>query len=299
MSYKFSFADNATYDAEDVNAITRRLVTSGVAEDFTFSFTDGKPYNMSSFNEAGKLLYTSGAVPESYASLKVSKVSDEEILINPGMAFFDDGAVIEIEAGGQTLSYVSGVKNYVYLKNELNDKNICYPYCGIDAPSGDCVLLAEIDENGVISDKRTYARGKLPGYQSVSGEIMVIDERITHTPTGTGFSSTTSGSYTFDIGNNSYEYILAITPDYGDYGYDVLGIYNISEGTYISFRVVNNSKRAHSTNEIYLCCDYERYVQATFSLNNGILTINMTAVNHITQFVPGQEYTIPVKLILF
>lgn len=294
MSYKFSFADNAIYDADDVNAITKRLVSSGVAD----SFENGKAYNVSSFNEAGKLLYTSGTVPESYASLKVSKVSDTEILINPGMAFFDDGAVIEIEAGGQTLSYVSGAKNYVYLKNELVDKNICYPYCGTEAPAGDCVLLAEIDENGTVSDKRTYARGKLLGYQSVVGNIMVIDEVITHTHTGANQNSLTSGSYTFDIGNNNYEYILVIPPEHGNYKYDVLGIYDISEGTYISFRVVNDSKRAYSTNEIYLCCDYERYVQATFSLNNGILTVNMTAVNHITQFVPGQEYTIPVKLIL-
>ncbi|MBO5734120.1 MAG: hypothetical protein J6R66_04450, partial [Clostridia bacterium] len=126
MSYKFSFADNATYSAVDVNAITKRLVTSGIED----NFTDGVAYNVSKFNEAGKLLYTSGAVPESCLSLKVEDAGNGKILVNPGKAFFDDGAVIEIEAGGETLSYVSGFKNYVYLKNDLADKNKCYPYCG-------------------------------------------------------------------------------------------------------------------------------------------------------------------------
>ena len=107
MSYKFSFADNATYNAADINSITKRLVTGGVGD----SFQDGVAYNVSKFNEAGKLLYTSGVVPESCQTLKVTKVSDTEILINPGNAFFNDGAVIEIEAGGETLSYISGKKN--------------------------------------------------------------------------------------------------------------------------------------------------------------------------------------------
>ena len=116
MSYKFSFADNMVYSASDINEITKRLVTSGIED----SFTDGVAYNVSRFNEAGKLLYTSGVVPENCFTLKVIKASDTEVLINPGLAFFNDGATIEIEAGGEILPFVSGSKNYVYLKNDLN-----------------------------------------------------------------------------------------------------------------------------------------------------------------------------------
>ena len=164
MSYKFSFADNAIYSATDVNNITKRLVTSGISD----SFVDGTAYNVSQFNEAGKLLYTSGTVPESCLSLKVVKYSDTEILINPGVAFFDDGSVIEIEDGGEIMAYVAGAVNYVYLKNDLLASNVAYPYCGTKEPEGDCVLLAEINIYGTITDKRTYAHGKLPGYQSVA-----------------------------------------------------------------------------------------------------------------------------------
>ncbi|MBQ3181751.1 MAG: hypothetical protein IJB50_03230, partial [Clostridia bacterium] len=140
MSYKFTFADNEVYTATDVNNITKRLVTAGVED----SFSDGVAYNVSKFNEAtGKLLYTSGTVPESCNSLKVEKSSDSEILINPGCAFFKDGAVIEIEAGGETLPYVSGSKNYVYLQNDLTNTNKCYPACSVDLPTGDYVMLAE------------------------------------------------------------------------------------------------------------------------------------------------------------
>ena len=40
MSYKYSFADNETYNAADVNKITSRLVSSGVSD----PFENGKPY---------------------------------------------------------------------------------------------------------------------------------------------------------------------------------------------------------------------------------------------------------------
>lgn len=283
MSYKFSFADNATYSAQDVNAITKRLVTSGIED----SFTDGVAYNVSNFNEAGKLLYTSGAVPESCLSLKVEDAGNGKILINPGKAFFDDGAVIEIEAGGETLSYVSGSKNYVYLKNDLIDTNRCYPYCGTVEPTGDYVMLAEVSESAAITDKRTYAKGKLPGYQSVAGNVMRIREGIGVTKTDSGYC----GSKTFDIGNNAFEYILTyVKYTYGDVSSTTLpclGIYEIKSSTYLSFYCNNFN---NSSGELYnsSVCVHSLYIRdypnsnystayITFSIDDGKLTVNLNA----------------------
>ena len=142
MSYKYSFADNEIYSADDVNKITKRLVSSGIED----SFADGVAYNVSKFNEAGKLLHTSGVVPESCLTLKVTHLGENTVLINPGIAFFDDGSVIEINDGGEELTYTEGVVNYVYLKNNLESANISYPCCTPDEPEGDYVLLATIDE---------------------------------------------------------------------------------------------------------------------------------------------------------
>lgn len=276
MSYKFSFADNEVYSATDVNNITKRLVTSGVED----SFSDGVAYNVSRFNEAGKLLYTAGVVSEDCNTLKVTKANDTEILINPGTAFFNDGAVIEIEAGGEILSFVSGSKNYVYLKNMLLDENRCYPCVSVNEPTGDYVLLAEIDENGEITDKRTYAKGKLPGYQSVAGNVMRIQDSIQVTQE--------SNSKTFDIGNNNFEYILAYV-ERDTNTLPCLGIYDIANQSYLGFGSYSeDTSFDYTTNKSYLYYKaisdgsslYVRYyngesTQIAFSIDNGKLTVTV------------------------
>lgn len=304
MAYKFSFADNEIYSASDVNEITKRLVTAGIED----SFTDGVAYNVSKFNEAGQLLYTSGVVPEGCHTLKVSKISDTEILINPGLAFFNDGAVIEIEPGGETLSFVSGVKNYVYLKNELIDKNICYPVCTTEAPTGDYVLLAEIDENAVIKDMRTYAKGKLPGYQSVAGNVLVIDETAETPPLEGELAKIISGNAVFDIGNNNYKYIIVVHPhqiteNYRTY-HQCIGIYNIETKTYFCFyRYYDESyftdkkirRFYHRTLN-----NHDYYDDMTFELENGKLTVNYDIIYADSgQFRTGTTTEIAIKLFLF
>lgn len=69
MGYKYSFSNDETYSAADINEITRRLVTSGVAD----PFTDGEPHNLSCFNILNSNMVTSGIVPESDTTLKVEK----------------------------------------------------------------------------------------------------------------------------------------------------------------------------------------------------------------------------------
>lgn len=283
MSYKFTFADNEVYTATDVNNITKRLVTEGVED----VFLDGDAYNVSQFNEAGKLLYTSGTVPESYTSLKVTKASDTEILINPGTAFFSDGAVIEIEAGGETLSFVSGSKNYVYLQNDLINTNKCYPACSVNLPTGDYVMLAEIDESGKITDKRTYARGKLPGYQSVAGSVLRLQESI---PMTTVNSTRSEGSKIFDIGNNNFEYILVYVK-HNSYSLPCLGIYDVQNQLHWGFACYNEETGYDSTtdttihhyyqatvseNSLYTQYRDSKSTQITFSLDNGELTVMVT-----------------------
>ncbi len=309
MAYKYSFADNEIYSANDINAITKRLVTSGVED----SFTDGVAYNVSKFNEAGKLLYTSGAVPESCLSLKVEDAGEGKILINPGKAFFDDGAVIEIESGGETLPYVSGSKNYVYLKNDLINTNRCYPCCTVSEPEGDYVLLAEINENGAITDKRTYARGKLPGYQSFAGNVMRIQKTIKLTRKGTVGEDyrSSSGSITIDIGNNNFEYILTYVkrsesiPAYGTL--PCLGIYDILSNSYLGFLCTKEytySSGKHmsyeagvSENSLYISggkwMGHKAYIN--FEIDDGNLTVTLNTYSEETA-APG---SLGIDLILF
>ena len=314
MSYKFSFADNEVYSATDVNNITQRLVTAGIAD----SFSDGVAYNVSRFNEAGKLLYTSGVVSEDCNTLKVTKVSDTEILINPGYAFFNDGAVIEIEEGGESLSFIQGSKNYVYLKNELADENRCYPCVSINEPTGDFVLLAEIDENGEITDKRVYAKGKLAGYQSVSGNIMRIQDYIEverYSPNTSGYGQY-NGSKSFDIGNNNFECILVYVKHKEEknsltYTYPCLGIYDIVDDSYMGFSCYRDNKSSSDgkthwyysvgsmDEESLHILEHDKYsheAEVRFILDNGKLTV--TVESHTSNAIEDVEgYSI--DLILF
>ena len=273
MSYKFTFADNAVYTSTDVNNITKRLVTSGVED----CFSDDVAYNVSKFNDIGKLIYTKGTVPESFSSLRVEKVSDTEILINPGTAFFSDGAVIEIEAGGETLTTTPGCKNFVYLKNDLAEKNICYPVCSESKPTGDYVLLAEIDENGEVVDKRTFAKGKVPGYQSVAGEPLFFKETVKAVLTD---SCNGNGHAEFDIGNNSYKYIICTNLLTDEGKAENLSIYRIEDGSAASFHVAGKYQEIQldKSGAIHLYTETKSpYIghKATLSFEDGILKVDV------------------------
>lgn len=289
MAYKFSFADNEIYSASDVNEITKRLVTSGVED----TFSDGVSYNVSKFNELGKLLYTDGVVPESNQTLKVTKVSDDEILINPGLAFFADGATITIEVGGESLKFTLGVRNYVYLKNELTDKNICYPVCSQSEPAGDFVLLAEIDEEGNIEDRRIYARGKLPGYQSNSNGALFFKETM-YVPLSTYSGGKAEAE--FAIGENTFKYII-ISNAFEDTPYlPNLSLYRISDGGIVSFGCYSDEKIVMQDDEIYTYNgSYSKRYTVKLSLNDGILKVE-AEVNSASNSMGDIGDNIPVEL---
>ncbi len=163
MGYKYSFVDNAEYGATDVNDAIKKLVSAGVED----PFTDGLPYNASKLNDVIYAVASDGVVPESNITLKCSISANEEntVLVNPGTAFFANGSTITIDSEGEKLTYTPGVVNYVYLLASPSE-NRNYPVCSTTAPSGDFVMLAEITTDGTLTDKRKYAKGKLPGYCS-------------------------------------------------------------------------------------------------------------------------------------
>ena len=290
MAYNFSFADNGLYGAEDLNKITSRLVTEGVQD----TFENGTPYNLSAFNESGALLYTEGVVPESVLTLKVVSGNGENtILINPGTAFFKDGSVIEIEEGGHELSFVSGVKNYVYLKNNLVSENASYPVCSESIPTGDFVLLAEIEENGEILDKRTYAKGKLPGYASSSGYRMQITDTInTNDMEKSGYQYKVTKTY--EIGDGAFNFVISMAyPNAASNSNGCLGVYDLSDKRCISFAGIG-SDCMRSLGALYLFRNNLGYCYAGVSISNGILTLNITYYNDITDI----NQSIPINLYL-
>lgn len=292
MSYKYSFADNEVYSATDVNKITKRLVTSGIAD----SFSDGVAYNVSKFNDAGRLLYTSGVVPETCLTMKVSKIDDKKVLINPGVAFFDDGSVLEIEDGGEELAYTTGTVNYVYLKNDLEGSNSSYPCCSTEEPEGDFVMLAELNAVGSVIDKRKYARGKLPGYESVGNNAMHLHQRVALTVVD---QHRAVGEEIFDIGGNTYEYVVSFSFDAGANNKENLALYRISDGQIISFYRKSDIESIFDNTGLCVYSDNTRNrIYAKPSIVDGNLKLEFEAFwshEHIDEY--GDTYMLDLDLL--
>ena len=67
MGYTYSFFDNQTIGAADLNKLAKRFTSEGVAD----IFKDGVPYNISILNSVISANVSDGAVPETDTSLKV------------------------------------------------------------------------------------------------------------------------------------------------------------------------------------------------------------------------------------
>lgn len=173
-NYTYGFFDNQTIGVDDLNKITADVVSGGVSAVYsenTFSATE--------INDSNAALYTGGVVPQTDTCLKVIK-SNDKYIINPGVAFFDDGTKMEILAGGEEITVTSGSVNYVYL---VSDSNAMKCYVDVTQTektdsSGQYVYLASIDAEGNITDKRTYAAGKMQGFYAGTLGMPVS---ITHT----------------------------------------------------------------------------------------------------------------------
>ena len=263
MGYSYGFADNAVYGAEDMNKLTSRLVTGGIAD----PFVDDLPYNMTKVNDVVKLVYAAGVVPDSVNTCKVTKTGDGAVKILPGLAFFDDGSTIEVDADGVALTYQPGVKNYVYLKPDLQASNRNYPVCSAEAPGTGCVLLAEISADGELTDKRTYAKGKVPGYASNANMTMVIDQTFTLEKQTDDYTYDRSTSFEVDLGTNNYSYVTVMS--YAAADRLAVGLYDIATGTYWS---ASGNDVSTKYIDVKIFFSSSSWVHLTFSKTGNILT---------------------------
>lgn len=212
MAYEYSFMDNQVIGVDHLNKLTKRFVTSGVAD----PFTNGVPYNVSKFNDIVKANGTSGVVPSNISTLRVTKTSGNTVSVNTGTAFFANGSTIDVTSP-ESLNFTPGVKNYVYLKSDMaQNKN--YPACTTAQPTGDYVILAEIDHAGTVTDKRAYAKGKLPGY--CSNANVMLQAELVYTANGhtTNDSKFTNVSKTLYLGENNYTMMFLSMPQRSNMG---------------------------------------------------------------------------------
>lgn len=271
MGYKFSFADDTLYSAEDINNITKRLVSKGVAD----SFADGVAYNVTQLNNITKTLGNKGVVPEDNTTLKVVKTDDGNIKIMPGSAFMESGAVFTCDSDGYVFSETPTGDNYVYIEDN-EALNAIRPVMSSSLPASyDYVLLALVSYDGKITDKRTYAKGKLPGYMSDFN----MPVRKTLTVDGVG-------EYEIDVERSMINAVMIVESynKFKDSDIDSVTIWNKYDNKYLCRTCYSNDFRVFDDN-FYILPHYsgtEYMATASLEFSDGKLKINVANKSGIT-----------------
>jgi len=190
MAYKCSFLDNEVYTAGDVCDIFARVTWGGVL------FTDTGDV-FSDLNASAGSLSTDGVTRDPDSCRVV--FNDGVYKISKGACIMNDGTAITFDSNGQVIDVPEGQYSYVYLKRNTVENSIdivVSEYSGDE----DFVPLAEIDESGVIHDRRTYAKAKV--------DIGEAEALRNFTVYFTECRATKSETVTVDFGDEMFNYII-------------------------------------------------------------------------------------------
>ncbi len=205
MNFEAGFLSDNTYGVKHINRLVRSLVTKGIVD---YPFPEDES-DIGAFNINGFIQFLSedGVIPETCKSMLVEK-TDTGYVLNPGMAFLDNGIYIFVEEA-QEFSCEPRMKVY-WMHNSLTDK--VEFMCAADYPaSGSYLPLAEILADGAVSNVRKSARAKLPGMVSDYNRTKFIafsEEVHFETIVREGYNSGYYCTLEFDLGGNCYNYLL-------------------------------------------------------------------------------------------
>ena len=261
-NYKYTFFDNQLIGVDQLNEITKRLVTGGIS-----SVYSGADFNVSEINDSNMALLTGGVVPGNDMNLKVSAIGSGRYLINSGLCFFGDGTSMEVLSGGEEISVPSGSTMHIYLTSDKNQMK-CYPEI-LSSPkqSGQFVYLAVVNSDGSIADKRTYARGKVPGFYASTENLEVnVSKEYSKAEV------TRSMNIEIPVGNGNFKH-LVIEGILNRYGSSGLIYCEFENG--VGVNVVSMSAE-RGAGQMYLY--YNSYggnlkITSDITLNNGKLTM--------------------------
>lgn len=196
MAVKGYFLDNESYSAGDVNRAFSYLTTEGVS---LFSDTGSVTTDL---NGAVAALVNSGVDMYNSESCKVY-CADDVYFVKKGVCFLPDGAFVAVDDIGFVLNIADGVLNYVYAMHDAL-KNECKIYVSQDGVPENAVVLAEIDAEGKITDKRVFATAKI----AVPTANIMSKKTITITfPMGETEGEYTCQDETIDVGFGGFNFV--------------------------------------------------------------------------------------------
>lgn len=178
MGYTVNFTDNQLISASELTDISRSIDEGSEAVDFK----DNTLYGVDELNNISASLITKGVS----SGLDVS-LSGENVIISQGVAYFSDGRKITVDADGIILTKETNKHQYIWLLNDTVN-GLVSAKCTESAPSGDFVMLAEIEASNVLVAKKDIALMKnsslMPNYYECVGQHI----NILKTTEGTTFT---------------------------------------------------------------------------------------------------------------
>lgn len=184
----YYFGDNREYGADDIKKALGTLVATGGIE---LGLSDGKAYDAGALNKLISSAVTRGVIPDNNSCLRLDK-ADGGYEVNPGRGVFADGGVAEVE--DKTRVEVSPGQ-YLYLAySEVLDDAYFLADSREHTDGGGLLFipLAYVEKGGAVSDRRVYARGRVPALPSATWnvlrevEFVVDDSTVTYGDMGKG-----------------------------------------------------------------------------------------------------------------
>ncbi len=174
MAINYSFIDSALYGTEDINSIAQNLTGAGV-----MPFLAKDSYNVSDLNVLTSALVGSGVQLDGcVCSVENAGTAEMIVRVEKGIVFFESGVSLTVDDEGYTIAITPNKAGYVYAyySPSLQKADIVFEE---ELPTdGEYVLLAEILENGTLTDKRSFARSKVATMGS-NAELSIDESRIT------------------------------------------------------------------------------------------------------------------------
>ncbi len=217
MSVNYSFFDDQLIGVDELNKITSRLISDGIVREVS---------SVADLNGFVTDVATAGVVPETCESLKVT-VKDGVITVNKGSAIFSNGTVIELTEA-ENFPCLSESKQFIYLISDSVSNRAYIDVLNEETTYEVNILLATI-KDGVVTDERKYARGKLAYYASadVNKNVVVEEDRI-----DIKYPKDEEGyiNYRININSDMYKYIQII--DKNSFNFTR---YNVKDGSFLCF----------------------------------------------------------------
>lgn len=177
MAIKYSFVDGASYGPEDINGITSSLVGAGVAP-----FLTKDSYNVSDLNVLTEALVEEGVQLEG-CKCAASDVGTQNmsVSVGQGIVFFASGARLEVDSDGYTVAVTPNTAGYIYAYFNSTLQTADILFAEELSTDGESVVLAQLTVDGVLKDKRVFARSKVGTMGTnvtLTTEFTVLDEPV-------------------------------------------------------------------------------------------------------------------------